>query len=180
MVTDVERRREIFLRHGRCYICLKARHISRYCRSNLRCVKCQRRHHVSICDQQAGTTSAMTGTVSGDHQAILLQTATATIASPSHPETRRQIRLTLDGGSQRSYVTTHTQQALGSYSLSSHSVTSKVAPGNVTSLRLILLFRTVHNYSEFYQCSIHQYGIRRPIHCRCDEEVRSFAGNEVG
>ena len=113
MITDVERRREILLRHGRCYICLKARHISRYCRSNLRCVKCQRRHHVSICDQQAGTTSAMTGTVSGDHQAILLQTATATIASPSHPETHRQIRLILDGGSQRSYVTTHTQQALG-------------------------------------------------------------------
>ena len=55
----------------------------------------------------------MTGTVSGDHQARLLQTATATIASPSHPETQHQIRLILDGGNQRSYVPTHTQQALG-------------------------------------------------------------------
>ena len=48
-VTSVEVRRQTLKEVGRCYICLWKGHISRDCRSNIRCSKCKGRHHVSIC-----------------------------------------------------------------------------------------------------------------------------------
>ena len=34
---------------GRCFVCLRRGHISRECRSHVRCPKCGGKHHVSIC-----------------------------------------------------------------------------------------------------------------------------------
>ena len=45
-VVDVEARKQILFRDGRCFLCLKKQHVSRNCRSSL---KCHGRHHVSIC-----------------------------------------------------------------------------------------------------------------------------------
>jgi hypothetical protein len=57
-VTDVEARRQILQRAGRCYVCLRKGHISRDCRSKFSCEKCKKRHHTSICcgrSNQRGT-----------------------------------------------------------------------------------------------------------------------------
>ena len=48
-VTDVIERKRILKTSGRCYVCLRKYHMSRDCRSNSRCTKCNGRHHVSIC-----------------------------------------------------------------------------------------------------------------------------------
>ena len=48
-VVDVEARKQILFRDGRCFLCLKKQHVSRNCRSSLKCSNCHGRHHVSIC-----------------------------------------------------------------------------------------------------------------------------------
>ena len=46
-VCDVNKRKEILKRDGRCFVCLRKGHISKQC--DKRCRKCQGLHHQSIC-----------------------------------------------------------------------------------------------------------------------------------
>ncbi|CAB4039577.1 G2 M phase-specific E3 ubiquitin- ligase, partial [Paramuricea clavata] len=48
-VTDRNERKEILKRSGRCYICLRKNHVARECKSKIKCFKCDKRHHISIC-----------------------------------------------------------------------------------------------------------------------------------
>eukprot|EP00731_Ephydatia_muelleri_P027563 Em0019g436a len=48
-VTDIEEKKSILMKNGRCFVCLKRNHRARECRSSLRCSACGRRHHISIC-----------------------------------------------------------------------------------------------------------------------------------
>jgi hypothetical protein len=48
-VTDKNERKEILKRSGRCYICLRKNHVARECKSKIKCFKCDKRHHISIC-----------------------------------------------------------------------------------------------------------------------------------
>ena len=48
-VTQVEARKDILKRGGRCFCCLKRGHLGRDCRSLIRCSNCNGRHHRSIC-----------------------------------------------------------------------------------------------------------------------------------
>ena len=49
VVTQVEARRQILKKAGRCFMCLRAGHISKECHSKIRCSKCGKRHHNTIC-----------------------------------------------------------------------------------------------------------------------------------
>ena len=49
LVTDPERQREILKRRGRCFVCLKTGHAANHCQSELKCNKCNGRHHGSLC-----------------------------------------------------------------------------------------------------------------------------------
>ena len=49
VVTEVTAKIEVLRRSGRCYICLKKRHISRDCRSKTNCGNCRGCHHTTIC-----------------------------------------------------------------------------------------------------------------------------------
>ena len=48
-VTGVDSRREVLRKTGRCYICLGRGHVSRNCRSRIKCLSCRGRHHIAIC-----------------------------------------------------------------------------------------------------------------------------------
>lgn len=48
-VVNAAERKQILRRTGRCFICLRKNHMSRDCRSAVKCAKCNGRHHVSIC-----------------------------------------------------------------------------------------------------------------------------------
>ena len=48
-VTDINERKEILKRSGRCFICLRKNHVARDCKSKTKCFKCDKRHHISIC-----------------------------------------------------------------------------------------------------------------------------------
>ena len=50
-VTDVKARTNLLRKAGRCFICLQPGHISSNCLSEYKCVKCEERHHISICSR---------------------------------------------------------------------------------------------------------------------------------
>ena len=51
-VTNVQERKNILRRQGRCYICLRrGGHLACDCQSTIKCYKCGARHHVALCDK---------------------------------------------------------------------------------------------------------------------------------
>ena len=94
IVTSVERRRDIAREKKLCFVCLRAGHIAKNCRSNIRCYKCDKRHHTAVCKpieqknfQEPPVNEATTNFVSNKTPSgILLQTATASVTNPNHPQ----------------------------------------------------------------------------------------------
>ncbi|KAL5497136.1 hypothetical protein EMCRGX_G013555 [Ephydatia muelleri] len=135
VVADQEKRKQLLLKAGRCFICLKKGHLSRDCRSSRGCYNCGGRHHSSICkSQKIGSRNAQSTTPTSieqtqnvrpqtqtqQHQTqsapvlsmyvdvktpVLLQTARASVFQPHRPLLTTVVRIILDSGSQRSYVT---------------------------------------------------------------------------
>ena len=129
-VTNIDARKDVLRKSGRCFICLRRNHISRACRSNARCYKCGGCHHISICSpqqEQPHPTGNGQGSPASPAQMnedptalyvsgaspILLQTARANVYKSGRPEKRVTVRILLDSGSQRTYVTSKVKESLG-------------------------------------------------------------------
>ena len=129
-VQDVQLRKELLRRERRCFSCLSVGHKVSQCTSSRRCRNCNRQHHQSICDAQENvppqTPPATNNDASnqGDQNVettrnnttrsrieILLQTVKA-YASDVNGQTV-PVRVMLDGGSQRSYITNDLKTRLG-------------------------------------------------------------------
>ena len=126
-ITDVVQRKTTLKKAGRCFVCLKRHHLSRDCRSPIKCARCNGRHHTSICREGNGNSQPASNNGSSSQNQeltsqthtsvttqlycvntavpVLLQTAKAYVHKPDDPSCGMTIRLMLDGGSQRSYVT---------------------------------------------------------------------------
>ena len=52
VITEVMARKTILRKKARCFVCLKSGHKAHNCRSNIKCYKCQQKHHTSICETQ--------------------------------------------------------------------------------------------------------------------------------
>ena len=52
-VTDVDSRKQILRKAGKCFNCLKRHHTCRECRSSMRCSNCRGKHHPSICHKSS-------------------------------------------------------------------------------------------------------------------------------
>ena len=128
-VSNAQARRDILKKNGRCYVCLRKDHLSRECKSNVKCFSCGGRHHVSICEsslpktgtkeqcakpeQRENVHSEDQPKLKPDHSQvtmfissatpILLQTARATIYKSGFKERGVKGRIILDSGSQ--YIT---------------------------------------------------------------------------
>lgn len=48
-VTDLKLRKQLLRREGRFYVCIKRNHLSRDCRSHVKCNRCNGRHHTILC-----------------------------------------------------------------------------------------------------------------------------------
>ena len=121
-ITTVKDRKDILLKSGRCFNCLRTRHKSRDCESSRNCRYCNKRHHQSICDHSpvfqkpsdntdktTSTTTSASSKASKSKKVILLQTARAVAINGNE---RVSIRILLDSGSQLSYVTKTLQEHL--------------------------------------------------------------------
>lgn len=56
VVTEVDTRKQLLRKAGRCYSCLLKGHLYRDCRTSNRCRTCQGKHHTSICVTRKGST----------------------------------------------------------------------------------------------------------------------------
>lgn len=117
VLTSPESRKQVLRKKGNVF-CLKPGHISRSCRSSIKCLKCQGPHHVAICDhseqlrqgqeQVENVTSVSTSMyVDQLRGSVLLQTATAEVVRPDYDSYSRSIRL-FD-----SYITENLKTELG-------------------------------------------------------------------
>ena len=140
-MASIAARKEILKRAGQCFVCLKRNHISKNCSSKMKCLKCGRQHHISICTSDTNNEVKSLHTLNVEGSAslpqsqtscsppressgrltvlyvnvstpILLQTAKAAIYRPGQPNDKFLARLILDSGSQRSYVTTTVKDKL--------------------------------------------------------------------
>lgn len=117
-VTTTPARQEILRKEGRCFVCLLKGHRANDCQSHRKCRKCGRKHHQSLCEQvstprppenqdskenPAPVTPPTTSAVARTRNNVLLQTARARAYTAD--QLLVPVRILLDSGSQRSYIT---------------------------------------------------------------------------
>ena len=123
VVTSAESRKQVLRNKGRCYLCLKSGHLSRNCKSPVKCFKCQGAHHVAICDsfehavsgpeEVENVPNVSTSLYVDQYRgSVLLQTATAEVVRPDNDSNPLNVRLIFDSCSQRSYVTQAVKEKL--------------------------------------------------------------------
>ena len=114
-VSDVNERKNILVKYGRCFKCIQKGHRARDCKSIELCNKCGRSHHISICDEwdkptvsefevrpEANpTTTSPSSFHVGAGDRVALQTARAVITGEGQPQ---RVRVLFDAGSHRSFV----------------------------------------------------------------------------
>ena len=115
IVTDVRSRYNILKNARRCYLCLKKGHVISKCFSNISCVKCKRRHNVSICNlyedmwhenpHEEKSDVSRVNHVSNSRIPVILQTAYTAVSNPVLYKCHITCRILMDACSQRSYVT---------------------------------------------------------------------------
>ena len=133
-VREVKARKDILIKTGRCFNCLRTNHKTKECLSTKTCRICHKRHHQSICNsvssqaepfvplapamapqKSSATNDSITSDDSAnstechastnqDEKTVLLQTAFA-IATDDETQKEAGVRILFDNGSQRSYVT---------------------------------------------------------------------------
>ncbi|GBM17102.1 hypothetical protein AVEN_133355-1 [Araneus ventricosus] len=108
-VTDIDVRVQKLKTAGRCYLCTNKGHNVRSCprKDKAFCIKCKRKHHVSICKNSNSdliplTTANQVNIFASN--VTLLQTAKVFITGPTGIS--KLTRRILDGGSQSSFVST--------------------------------------------------------------------------
>ena len=110
-VTNVETRKQIVKKVGRCFVYLRRHHISRDCCSGIRCVYCNGRHHNSICTHKDPSPRLITTPSTTTHQdtpssqtshtvsmyinsrtPVLFQTPKTLVYNPKEPHNLMEVR----------------------------------------------------------------------------------------
>ena len=128
VLTDVNQRKDIVRKNRLCYKCLFQGHAIRNCRSKRNCFKCKSSsHHTAICmkDEQKkemdGDTEKTSQNVVSSSTSVLLQTARGMV-SDNAEKRRVPIKILLDAGSQRTYLSERVVKQLKLHPKGSKSV----------------------------------------------------------
>ena len=128
-VVLVSSRKEVLLKEGHCFLCLGVGHRANQCSSSRKCRKCGRPHHQAICNpptsrnanpSETANQNATTTTTVRTKGKVLLQTARTFAYTTSGNLV--PVRVLLDNGSQRSYLTHKLRSQLGLKSLRPETV----------------------------------------------------------
>ena len=63
-ITNIEERKQLIRKFGRCYKCLDKGHLARDCTSKITCKNSKGNHHVSLCERKTPQTSGGSGALS--------------------------------------------------------------------------------------------------------------------
>ena len=136
-------RRQILRDTGRCFVCLRRRHVSRDCRSSIRCSRCNGRHHTSLCASTSPQQDQF-----NPQPCMLELVPRSCYRRPKwcHPTLTysNEARAILDLGSKRSYITTNLREALGLKTLLSETIVIKTF-GATQGISTTL---SIHRYRE--------------------------------
>lgn len=137
-VKAVEERKKLIRKYSRCFKCLKKGHLARNCNTRVNCSACKKDHHTALCDsgnfhepmgsvvnREVGKDAVNTLVISPQSNnnsndsvsincvksspKVALQTAQAMLVGRSSA----RVRVLLDSGSQRSFVTVNKAKTLG-------------------------------------------------------------------
>ncbi|XP_057299451.1 uncharacterized protein LOC130630070 [Hydractinia symbiolongicarpus] len=163
-ITKLETRKEIVLKNGRCFLCLRKGHMSRECKASFRCFHCKGKHHVALCekkhnpnpppsrspkknetenkdaeseDSSSNVTPANIN-IASDRNNVLLQTAMATVTS-CDGNFSAKLRILFDSGSQLSYITPQARKKLNLKTVSKKELSIKVFGGEHSTKKLDLV-----------------------------------------
>ena len=67
MVTNPAARKDILIKQGRCFVCLRKDHLSKNCPSKHECFKCKGKHHISICPSSGNNSTNSRTTPRQEH-----------------------------------------------------------------------------------------------------------------
>ncbi|CAB4030686.1 E3 ubiquitin- ligase DZIP3, partial [Paramuricea clavata] len=111
-ITDINERKQLIRKYGRCFICLKKGHISKNCSSNVNCNACGKRHHRSVCEGTGVPTDHVQSnhSILGSQSRVALQTAQALVKGVKGSP---RVRVLFDTGSHKSFVSRKVVKAAG-------------------------------------------------------------------
>ncbi|GFV43325.1 integrase catalytic domain-containing protein, partial [Trichonephila clavipes] len=123
-----EVKKNIVIKRGVCYICLKKGHMSHSCRSDVKRIICNKRHYAVLCSklslrsgletesasiENSTTASSSSSNVLANQACtseVLLQTLVVMLQNGNH---KSLVRALIDTGSQKSYILKSTAENLG-------------------------------------------------------------------
>lgn len=122
VVSDPTARKEHLRKNRLCFLCLRRGHDSRDCKKTKTCFYCKGFHNSSICLQRdkkedspnvpyGSTTKTTSGHVQ-QNSCVLLQTADVTLRNSNNTSREVRVKMMLDSGSQRTYVSERVKNIL--------------------------------------------------------------------
>lgn len=123
-VKNVKERKQILLKYGRCFNCIRKGHVSRECKTAITCKYCKGKHHLCLCyadptgegktPESEGNSSNLDSAVGNSMHietgnSVALQTAQAEVAG----KCRSRIRVLFDTASHTSFVTSRVAKTSG-------------------------------------------------------------------
>ena len=169
-------RRTILRPSGRCFVCLKAGHITPGFQLKAKCFNCGARHHVTICknskkpvqpsssgaelasisrsetfQERSRDVGTSTMHVGSNENSVLLQTAQA--FASNNPKTGMYTQVIFDSRSQRSYITSRTREQLKLPTVGKETLLIKTFGDNSASVKecdiVQLCIRTIDAMSVY-------------------------------
>ena len=177
-VTDTAGRKAILRKKGRCYLCLKASHISRFCAAKYKCAKCKGRHNVSICEKKPGEAQdsnndvkVLTTTLGNRKSTTFLQSAKAVIFDQSRKH-QKSVRILFDNCSRKSFGTQKVAKELNLPSVRAERIIVNGFGGKQEKLVVLDIVRVLVYNTEGTKCGeVELYVV--PYICKpiCDQEI---------
>ena len=138
VVTDLNKRKEVVRKNRLCFKCLYSGHSIKSCQKKRKCFSCKsQNHHTAICEKLESSTAQNTDTenkpdnektnvhLATSKTSVLPQTATAIV--PDNKEKRQLlVKVLLDPGSQRTYLSQHLFDYLKLVPIRKQTVTIKI------------------------------------------------------
>ncbi|GFS34452.1 integrase catalytic domain-containing protein [Trichonephila inaurata madagascariensis] len=171
MLYDVKK--NAVIKRGVCYICLKRGHMSHSCRSDVKCIICNKRHYAVLCSklplrsgletESASVENSTTASSSSSNvlanqactSEVLLQTLVVVLQNGNH---RSLVRALIDTGSQKSYILKSTAEKLAFKNEGEEEFIHSLFGGTKTKMYRHKCYKIcLTNVDNNYTCNLNVY-----------------------